>query len=82
MSSMKVYVKATSKNDINSRLENGEVVMGRNYSMFPEWRLYEMYALDRNLEVGTIIATYTRLGNDGYSPVSRYHYRWNGKKCV
>jgi len=77
--SMKVYVKATSKNDINSRLENGEVVMGRNYSIFGGGG---MYALDRNLEQGTIVVTYTKLGTDGYSPVSRYFYKWNGQKCV
>lgn len=79
MSTMKVYVKATSKNDINSRLGNGEVVMGRNYSIFGGGG---MYSLDNGLPTGTIIVTYTKLGSDGYSPVSRYYYTWNGQKCV
>ena len=76
---MKIYVKATSKNDINSRLENNETVWGRNYSIFGGGG---MYALNSDLEQGTIIVTYTKLGSDNYSPVGRYYYTWNGKRAA
>ncbi len=78
MSAMKVYVKAKSKNDINARLDAGETVTGRNYSIFGDGGDYD---LDGWLPAGTIICTYTKLGSDGYSPVGRYWYKWNGSRC-
>ena len=75
--SMKIYVEAKSKNDINGRLDNNETVTGRNYSMFGGGGIY---ALDSNLEIGTIIATYTRMV--GGNPVSRYYYTWNGTRAT
>ena len=80
---MKIYVEAKSKNDIHARIDAGEVVMGRNYSMFAPSHGPEragLHALDENLQIGTLICTYTQMvaGN----PVSRYYYTWNGTRCT
>lgn len=72
---MKLYVYGKSKNDINAKLANGEEVLGYNFSIFGGGGWYH---LDYTLEVGTIIATYTKKGSDGYSPIARYWYTWNG----
>ena len=80
---MKIYVEAKSKNDIHARLDAGEVVMGRNYSIFAPMTGPDrqgLHALDGNLAVGTLICTYTRMV-DG-NPVSQYYYTWNGSRCT
>jgi hypothetical protein len=81
--SMKIYVEAKSKNDIHARIDAGEVVVGRNYSIFAPLHGAErqgLHALDANLQVGTLICTYTRMM--GNNPVSKYYYTWNGTRCT
>tara|TARA_R110000765_G_scaffold90331_1_gene171982 strand:- start:145 stop:390 length:246 start_codon:yes stop_codon:yes gene_type:complete len=79
---MKIYVEAKSKNDIHARIDAGEDVQGRNYSMFAPATGSErhgMHTLDDNLLVGTVICTYTKMVGD--NPVSKYWYTWDGTRC-
>ena len=75
---LKLYVEAKSKNDINARLDAGEVVYGYNYSIFGGGGLY---ALNSDLEKGTVIATFTKKDFSG-NPIARYWYNWNGSRCA
>lgn len=69
---MKIYVYAKSKADLKRRLAAGEEIKGYNYSFFggAGW-----YALDANLENGTIIAVYEKMS--GGNPVGKSWGEWN-----
>ena len=80
---MKLYVEADSKAALNRRLAAGEVVRGRNYSMFAPMTGPDrqgMHTLDATLAAGTIIAIYSQMV-DG-NPVGKSWGTWNGMdKC-
>jgi len=71
---MKVYVNSTSKKEVNRQLEQGQEVIGRNYSLFNggvDYRLQE-------LNDGDVIAVYqhTSAGN----PIAKAWGTWDAKK--
>ena len=79
---MKIYVEADSKAALNRRLAAGEVIQGRNYSMFapaigPDRA--GMHTLDATLASGTVITIFSQMS--GGSPVSKSWGTWNGKSC-
>lgn len=79
---MKIYVEADSKAALNRRLAAGEVIQGRNYSMFAPAQGPDragMHTLDATLASGTLIAVYSRIV-DG-NPVGKSWGTWNGKSC-
>ena len=75
---LKLYVEAKSKKEINTRLEAGEIVYGYNYSFFGGGGLY---ALNSDLEKGTVIATYTKKDFSG-NPIARFYGTWTGSRCA
>ena len=79
---MKIYVEADSKAALNRRLAAGEVIQGRNYSMFAPATGPEragMHTLDATLASGTVIAIFSQM-SDG-NPVSKSWGTWNGASC-
>jgi len=73
--SMKLYVQAKSKADINRRLQAGETFTGINYSMFDGGGVYE---LNSELQSGTIVAVYEKTING--SPYAKAWGTWDANK--
>lgn len=71
---MKLYVLAKSRADLIRRLKSGERINGTNYSMFGGGGIY---ALDANLENGTLIAIYEKMS--GGNPISKSYGTWGEK---
>ena len=69
--SMKIYVQGKSKADLRRRMEAGEKLVGRNYSMFggAGW-----YILDSSLPDGTLIAVFEKYMGD--NPISKSFGTW------
>ena len=81
--SMKIYVEANSRAALNRRLAEGEVIEGRNYSMFAPATGPDragMHTLDTTLASGTLIAIYSQMS--GGNPVSKSWGTWNGINAV
>ena len=79
---MKIYVEADSKAALNRRLAAGEVIQGRNYSMFAPATGPEragMHTLDATLASGTVIAIFSQMS--GGNPVAKSWGTWNGATC-
>jgi len=78
---MKIYVEANSKAALNRRLAAGEVIQGRNYSMFaPAYGPTKqgLHTLDATLTDGTIIAIYSQMIQ--HNPVGKSWGTWNSAK--
>ena len=72
---MELYVKATSKKQINERLMAGLKVYGTNFSMFGGGGTYE---LNKELPKGTVIKVYEK--TVGGSPYAKAYGTWDGNK--
>ena len=72
MSMMKIYVQGKSKAELKRRMADGELLYGRNYSMFGGGGIY---ALDESLPNGTLIAVFEKY-MDG-NPISKSFGTWS-----
>jgi len=77
MSDMKIYVEAKSKADLNRRLQAGEEVYGKNYSIFGGGGYYN---LNKHLPEGTLITIYSQMS--GGNPVGKSYGQWKNGRVV
>ena len=73
--SLKLYVKAASKKEINEKLAAKKPVYGNDYSMFDNQGTIE---LNETLPNGTVITVYDKFS--GGNPVGKAYGTWNAKK--
>ena len=69
---VKIYVQGKSKADLKRRMADGELLYGRNYSMFGG---AGVYALDESLPDGTLIAVFEKYCMNG-NPISKSFGTW------
>ena len=75
--SMKLYVRAKSKKDLNQQIAEGKSVYGENFSFFGDGGTYK---LDDRLPSGTVIAIYER--TVGSNPVAKSYGTWQKGKVA